>query len=169
VKTNVKSNTKSDGGIGGWVVVAKDAVGELYYSEKYGTWMGKNFTLYKQTWGGNGITGGKNKFAKNTSTGIKIAGYAIAAYNAYSVNEQYRNGQIGTGSMITEQISNVYSTFGGLYGAGWGLGWEIGRAVTTINAYQEFKFNFWYNQMEKKIGSPNQFNENLWYDFFQNY
>ena len=32
---------------------------ELYYSKKYGTWMGKNFKLYKQSWGGNGITGGK--------------------------------------------------------------------------------------------------------------
>ena len=157
------------GSLGGWAAVAKDAASELYYSEKFGTWMGKNFTLYKQTWGGNGVTGGKLKFAKKTSTGIKIGGYAIAAYNAYSVNEQYRNGEISNGWMVTEQISNVYSTFGGLYGAAWGLGWELGRTITNTEWYQEAKFNFWYNYWESKVGSPSQSNENMWIYFYQNY
>ncbi len=142
---------------------------ELYYSEKYGTWMGKNFKLYKQTWGGNGFTGGKNKFGKTTSNAIKWGGRVLGAWNAYSINEGYRNGEMGTGMMVAEQGSNLYSVFGGIYGAAWGVGWELGRAITTINAYQEFKFNFWYNQMEKRIGAPNQFNENLWYEFFQNF
>ena len=33
----------------------------------------------------------------------------------------------------------------------------------------EWEFNYWYNQMEKNIGSPNQYNESLWYNYFQNY
>ncbi len=34
-------------------------VGEdLYYSNCYGTWMGRNFKLYSHIWGGNGYTGG---------------------------------------------------------------------------------------------------------------
>ena len=47
---------------------AGTAIGkELYYSKTYGTWMGRNFKLYKQTWGGNRFTGGKNKFGKETA------------------------------------------------------------------------------------------------------
>ncbi len=71
--------------------------------------------------------------------------------------------------MIVEQISNVISTSGGIYGAAWGIGWELGRTFTNTNWYQEFKFNFWYNQLENKIGPPCPLNEGMWYDFFKNY
>jgi hypothetical protein len=131
--------------------------------------MGKNFKLYKQTWGGNGFTGGKYKFAKKASTGLKVTGWALGAYNAYKVDEQYRNGEIETAWMLAEQGSNAYSTFGGLYGAAWGIGWELGRAVTNTGWYQEAKFNFYYNYWESKVGAPSQANENLWFYFFQNY
>jgi hypothetical protein len=45
-----------------------------------------------------------------------------------------------------EHGSNAFSTFSGLfggswgpYGAAWGVGWEMGRAITTIPAYQDWK------------------------------
>lgn len=43
---------------------------ELYHSKTYRTWMDENFKMYKQTWGGNKFTGGKNKFGKATAKKI---------------------------------------------------------------------------------------------------
>jgi len=143
--------------------------GELYYSKRYGTWMGKDFKLYKQTWGGNGITGGKNKFAKTTRKAIKWGGRALGAWNAYQTIDQRINNEIGTFNMSLELVSTGISTFGGLYGAAWGIGWELGRAFTTLDAYQEFKFNYWYDYLERRIGPPNEINEGLWYDFFNDF
>ena len=50
-------------------------------------------------------------------------------------------------------------------GAAWGVGWELGR----IDAYQEFKFNFYYDMWESKVGAPNESNEQLWIYFYNNY
>ena len=162
----------SQGGGPGWeafVGAAGTAVSEMYYSEKYGTWMGKNFKMYKQTWGGNGFTGGKNKFGKTTSNAIKWGGRALGAWNAYSIQSDYAAGEMGTGWMLAEQGTNAFSTLGGIYGAAWGVGWELGRGVTNMGWYQEAKFNFWYNRWENQVGAPSQSNEALWYYFYQNY
>jgi RHS repeat-associated protein len=156
----------------GWeayVGAAASTASEMYYSKTFGTWMGKNFKMYKQTWGGNGVTGGKNKFGKTTSNAIKWGGRALGAWNSYSIQRDYAAGEMGTGWMMAEQGTNAVSIFGGIYGAAWGVGWELGRAITTLDAYQEFKFNFWYNRMENAIGPPSPLNEGMWYDFFNNY
>lgn len=142
---------------------------KAYYSEKYGTWMGKNFRLYNATWGGNGFTGGKNSFGKTTSNTIKWAGRALGAWNAYSINEQRRDGKINDSQWFLEQSSNAFSVFGGIYGAAWSLGWEFGRIITNTQEYQEFKFNYWYNQFEKDFGPPSTLNEDQWLDFYLNY
>jgi hypothetical protein len=131
--------------------------------------MGKDFKLYKQTWGGNGITGGKNKVAKTTRKAIKWGGRALGAWNAYQTIDQRINNEIGTFNMSLELVSTGISTFGGLYGAAWGIGWELGRAFITLDAYQEFKFNYWYDYLERRIGPPNEINEGLWYDFFNDF
>ncbi|MDG5801063.1 hypothetical protein QA597_11895 [Marinilabiliaceae bacterium ANBcel2] len=169
---NAYTGVAANGGGPGWEAYAGAAAStasEMYYSKTYGTWMGKNLKIYKQTWGGNGITGGKNKFGKNVSTGFKIGGYGLGIWNAYSVNSQHSSGQITDGQMYMEQGSNVLTTVGGLYGAAWGVGWELGRAITNTGCYQEAKFNFWYNYWESQVGSPSQSNEALWYYFYQNY
>ncbi len=142
---------------------------EMYYSKTYGTWMGKNFKMYQQTWGGNGITGGKIKFGKKVSTGIKVGGYGLGIWNAYKINSQHSSGQISDGQMYMEQGSNLITTVGSIYGAAWGVGWELGRAITNTGWYQEAKFNFWYNRWESQVGAPSQSNEALWYYFYQNY
>ncbi len=121
------------GGGGSWEAysgVVTSIGSEMFYSKTYGIWMGKNFKMYKQTWGRNGFTGGKNKFGKTTSNAIKWGGRVLGA---------------------------------------WNVGWELGRAITTIDAYQEFKFNFWYNRWESQVGPPSQSNEGAWYYFYQNY
>ena len=168
--TGQGSSAQSQGG--GWEPYAGTAgaiASEMYYSKTYGTWMGKNFKMYQQTWGGNGYTGGKLKFGKKVSTGIKVGGYGLGIWNAYKINSQHSSGQISDGQMYMEQGSNVITTVGGLYGAAWGVGWELGRAITNTGWYQEAKFNFWYNRWESQVGAPSQSNEALWYYFYQNY
>lgn len=81
----------------------------------------------------------------------------------------YKKGDIRTYSAITDFLSSGYSTFGGFYGAAWGLGWEGGRAITSTEFYQEAKFNFWYNMMERKLGPPSYNNRFAWEDYFYNY
>jgi hypothetical protein len=142
---------------------------KAYYSEKYGTWMGRNFKLYNATWGGNGFTGGKNSFGKTTSNKIKWTGRAFGAWNAYSINEQRRDGEIDNSQWFLEQSSNAFSTLGGIYGGAWSIGWELGRIITNIEGYQEFKFNFWYDQFEKDFGRPSHLNEEQWLNFYLNY
>ncbi len=165
------SNTTSGAGAG-WELIASTlgaATSELYYSERYGTWMGKNFKIYNQAWGGNVYTGGKNKFAKTTHNAIKWTGRALGAWNAYSISEQRRSGNISNMQWTLEQGSNAYSTLGGIYGAAWGIGWELGRSITNTSWYQETKFNFWYRRWERKIGPPTRSNESYWIYFYSNY
>ncbi len=160
------------GGGPGWGPFAGTAgtiAGEMFYSKTYGTWMGKNFKMYQQTWGGNRFTGGKNKFGKTTSNVIKWGGRSLGAWNAFSIQRNYAAGEMGTGWMLAEQGTNAFSTLGGIYGAAWGVGWELGRGVTNMGWYQEAKFNFWYNRWENQVGAPSQSNEALWYYFYQNY
>lgn len=141
----------------------------LYYSEKYGTWMGKNFKIYSQTWGGNGAVGGKLKFGKRTHGYFKKAGRALFAYNAYEYLKQYSDDEINTSQFLMEEASNIFSTFGGLPGLGWGIGWELGRQITYTGAYQEFKYNMWYKCTERVYGPPCERNEHLWYEAYKKY
>ncbi len=162
----------SGGGGPGWEAYAGAAasvISELYYSKTFGTWMGKDFKIRQQTWSGNGRTGGKKKFGKTTSNGFKWAGRLAGAYSGYKTIEQRINGKIGTGWMLAELVTTGFSTFGGLEGAAWGIGWETGRFITSMEWYQEAKFNFWYNHWESQVGAPSQYNEDLWFYFYQNY
>ncbi|MDG5800174.1 hypothetical protein QA597_07390, partial [Marinilabiliaceae bacterium ANBcel2] len=169
---NAYTGVAANGGGPGWEAYAGAAAStasEMYYSKTYGTWMGKNLKIYKQTWGGNGIAGGKNKFGKSTSNAIKWGGRALGGWNAFSIQRDYAAGEMDTGWMAAEQGTNAYSVLGGIYGAAWGVGWELGRGVTNMGWYQRVKFNFWYNHWENKVGAPSQSNEALWYYFYQNY
>ena len=137
---------------------------ELYYSKTYGTWMGRNFKVYKQTWGGNKLTGGKNKFGKATSKKIGQAG------NALSIEIERQNGEINNTQWVLEQASNAFSILGGIYGAGWAVGWELGRFLTNnIECYQEFKFYYQYDRWEKIYGKPSESNDFFWNYFYENY
>ena len=156
----------------GWEVYAGTLTtigNELYYSERYGTWMGKNFKIYKQTWGGNGITGGKNKFAKTISDRIALVGKALGAWNAASIELERRNGEISNTQWVLEQGTNAYSTLGGIPGLAWGIGWELGRFTTGMEWYQEFAYRYWYNRWEKRYGKPSKYNETIWNYFYENY
>jgi len=87
--------------------------------------------------------GGEMLKANRISTGMTWGARGLGAYNGYTIFQNYRDGKISDTQFVTEQFSNGFSTLGGLNGAAWGLGWEIGRAITTIPAYQEWKQNTW--------------------------
>ena len=142
---------------------------ELYYSETYGTWMGKNFKIYKQNWGGNGITGGKNKFAKATANRIAWAGNVLGFWNAAVIEIERRNGEISNTQSILEQGTNAFSTLGGIPGLASAIGWELGRFTTGMEWYQESTYRYWYNYWEKRYGKPSESNEYFWNYFYENY
>ena len=54
--------------------------------------------------------------------------------------------------MTLDQTSNALSTFGGIYGASWGIGWELGRGITNLNSYQEWKQNTWLPWRNVNLG-----------------
>ncbi len=166
---NCKHGVAKSGVVNTAVGTATAVAGELYYSEKAGTWMGKNFKIYEQTWGGNGPTGGKLKFGKKVSTGFKIGGYGLGILSAYDIRQQNKVGEITDRQKYIEQASNLFTTIGGIYGASWGVGWEIGRGITKTEWYQEMKFNLFYDYWESKVGPPSRSNEELWIYFFKNY
>jgi hypothetical protein len=145
------------------------AASEIYFSETFGTWMGKNGKFYDRSWSGNQYTGGKYKFAKSMSDTFRYGGYVAGAWNAYSLNEQRTNGEIDNTQFVLEEVSNVYSTIGGIYGAAWSVGWETGRYVAQQSWYQRTKFSFWYNIWQMQHGKPSYKNRYDWEYFFNNY
>jgi RHS repeat-associated protein len=149
--------------------LSASAASELYFSKNFGTWMGKNFRIYDQSWGGNGSTGGKNKYGKSTSNAFRVATYGIGAWNAYSINQQKVNGEIDDTQWILEEASNAYSTLGGIYGAAWSVGWETGRYTTQQSWYQRGKFQFFYYKWQLQYGVPSYENRYRWEYFFNNY
>lgn len=142
---------------------------EMYYSKTYNTWMGKNYKVYNQSWGGNQYTGGKNKYGKRMSNYFRYLGYGIGAYSAYDIDKKRINGDVSWTEWSIEQGSNAFSTFGGQMGAAWSIGWEAGRALTSTDWYQERKYNFFYDQWERRYGEPSSSNEWIWNYFYQNY
>jgi hypothetical protein len=72
--------------------------------------------------------------------------------SAIGVESQYRSGQINGWNRFVEQGSNVFSTFGDLRGAAWGVGCELGRTITSVPAYQNWRDNVWYPGRQKYLG-----------------
>lgn len=103
----------------------------------------KQLKTYGQNFNGNGATGGKVASALKISKGFKVAGYGFGAYSGISTLNQYRHNEINSFTLVSEEASNAYSTFGGLYGAAWGIGWEGGRWITYREFYQVWKQESW--------------------------
>lgn len=142
---------------------------EVYYSKHFGTWMGKDFKVRSQSWGGNQYTGGKNKFAKQMAKKITWGGNVLGIYNGVNTYLDWCRGNSSSQQFLIEEFSNIYSTVGGVYGAAWGVGWEMGRQTTYQTWYQQLKYRFWYNRMENLIGPPSETNKIYWNEFYKNY
>jgi len=127
-----------------YIGVAGSISENVLFSKTYGTWMGKDFKIRSQDWGGNGNSGGKYKFAEKWSTRMGYVGYGFAVYGAFDINEDYRAGEISTFRMTLDQTMNAIGGFGGIYGAVASFGWEIGRQITYTQSYQESVSDFWF-------------------------
>ena len=139
--TNKPKSNNNGGGYGAGnavlpIIGTGISAGEFMMHNKAGWYSFKQNKFYSPNFHGNKYTGGRVKTAKATSKLFGRLGYGLGAWNAFDVNRQYRNEEIGTGQMVTEQGVNMYSTFGGIYGAAVGVGWELGRGVTSIPWYR---------------------------------
>jgi len=116
--------------------------------------VGKDYIrlIDETTENGHGISYAKE--AKKVATAYKVtkwAGRGVGLYNSLGVAENYWNGKISDSQFVMEQTSNAISTYGGLYGAAWGFGWEVGRFITSVEAYQEWKYNTWLPLREQVL------------------
>ena len=101
---------------------------ELMYSKTFGTWMGKDWKIRSQKWGGNGITGGKLKYAAKVSKYFKWLGYGTAFISAVNTEMMYDDSQISNKQRWISHCSTAISCIP-LYGTAWSIGWEAGQLV----------------------------------------
>ena len=105
---------------------------EVMFSDKFGTWMGKDGKIRNQNWGGNGRTGGKFKFAGKVGKFLKWCGTVIEIYEVVDTYVQYKHNEIDGTQLIIEQISNgigFIPTFGIVWSIGWNLGKDFGPST----------------------------------------
>ena len=115
---------------------------EMFYSDTFKTWRGKNGKLYSHSWNGNQHTGGKLSYGMKNRDIMRKFGYAASACNALILAYDFYNKDISPYELTIEGGSLVLSICGGPWGIAWGIGWELGRFITTTKAYQEFKASF---------------------------
>lgn len=103
---------------------------ELMYSEDkhFGTWMGRDWKIRSQRWGGNGITGGKLKYAKRISRHFYFLGKAAAVVSIADTEMLYRQQLITKKQRWLRHGSTAISAIP-LYGTAWAIGWEAGQMV----------------------------------------
>ncbi len=138
-----KKKKGSDGGGVDAIPYVGGALGvgsEVMFSNKFGTWMGKDGKIRSQKWGGNGITGGKFKFAGKVSKFFKWGGSAIGVYGVVDTQVKYQNNEINGTELIIQQISNIIG-FIPTYGTAWSIGWNLG---------QDFGPSTWYGKNDYK-------------------
>jgi RHS repeat-associated protein len=147
------------------------AASEMFYSETFKTWMGKDFkfrTTIGREGNGNQHVGGKYKFGKRISNIFKWINWGITIYNFGDNTSQYVNDEINGYQYLTEQGSNLASNIP-LYGSAWSVGWEAGRLITYSSYYQQATFRFWYNQGINSWGAPNEINHVVWDEWLDYY
>jgi len=101
---------------------------ELMYSKTFGTWMGKDWKIRSQKWGGNGITGGKLKYAAKASKYFSWMGYGTTLISVANTEYLHETGQISNKQRWISHGANAMSSIP-LFGIGWAIGWEAGQMV----------------------------------------
>ena len=81
---------------------SSEAISELFYSKRYGTWLGKDGKLHDMTTKGNQYLGGKNKYAKKWSKRFKYLSKHITGYSVYSTWDDYSKGQNSFGGAVID-------------------------------------------------------------------
>lgn len=99
----------------------------------------------------NSANGSSIKVPKGVKFIGKFAGFAFSAWSAVDVEQQFSDGEITGFQRGAEQVSNGIGAIPGV-GTGWSIGWEIGRAITNIDSYQEWKQNTWFPWRQEVLG-----------------
>jgi hypothetical protein len=152
-----------------YVGLGASSASEIYFSKYFGTWMGKNYKIYDQRWGGNGAVGGKHKFAQRISDKFSRVGRAAGFLGMYYTWRDYENKKMDLKHVLIEEASSAISTVGKIYGTAWGVGWESGRHITQQAWYQKAKFQLFYKWWQSQYGAPSYENRYMWDYFFENY
>jgi hypothetical protein len=152
-----------------YVGLGASSASEVYFSRYFGTWMGKNYKIYDQRWGGNGSVGGKHKFARRISDKFSSVGKSAGILGMIMTGFDYHYKRITGYELLIEGASGAISTLGKIYGTAWGVGWESGRYITQQAWYQKAKFQLFYKWWQSQYGVPSYENRYMWDDFFENY
>ena len=107
----------------------------------------KNLGVYSHKYHGRRSVGLRRN-SRKISSGLKWAGRGLGAYNAYTTYLEYSANNITDFQFAIEQSSNAFSTLGGIYS----VGWEIGRGITHIPAYQNWKHDTWLPWRSENLG-----------------
>lgn len=89
--------------------------------------------LVRTPFGGINTSG---KTLSRISTAMRIGGYLVGSYNFISLLNN--KDELSTSEYYSEQATNIFTTFGSVYGLSWGVGWELGRMITNSEYYNRF-------------------------------
>ena len=82
-----------------------------YYNKEAGRWLGKNGKYYDFNFNGNGVTGGRNSYAKAKSTRLKVGGYSLSLISSFQTgytiyqSETIDEKAIATADLLVDAIS----------------------------------------------------------------
>ena len=104
-------------------------VGEQVMYSDFGTWMGRDWKIRSQRWGGNRFTGGKLRYAKRVSRYFKWLGYGATLISMADTEMLYDRELITNKQRWISHGSDIMSSLPYGLGLGWTVGWESGQLV----------------------------------------
>jgi RHS repeat-associated protein len=104
-----------------------DGSEQVMFSNSFNTWMGKDFKIRSQNWGGNGATGGKISFSRSNAKGLDIFGKTLGYYGLWNSLSDGINGKTNVLQTGANAASDLFGIYGGIFGASWSFGWEAGK------------------------------------------
>lgn len=152
-KTRLGEPLVADGEQGMIVAIISGTLGvgsELLYDKKTNQWYSTTQKKYfSSKFYGNQYTP-KQKAVVKKAGRLEKGAKIIGLINGLRIAADWARDDISTGWFITEEASNAFSTFGGVYGAAWGIGWELGRLITEQDWYNNAKEQWIYEQWRKE-------------------
>jgi hypothetical protein len=134
-------------GVGTGAVAATAGLVQNVQNGSMGFWVGKNGSVQPTSWGGNGATGGRLKFAGqmagvaktvgNVAGGLGIGVSALQGYDAFQRNDT--NGMVQAGADIGVGVTGFFGPIGWAASAGYFGGQMIDRTFGITD-----KFAAWY-------------------------
>lgn len=151
--------------------ISTGSIAEAVYSKHFGTYYSDN-TFHKldrvKKVKAKMRANAANKLSVKIKNGGRIFSFGNGAYSLYQtiINGElsYIQGGLETGSAIASGF-----LMDNAYGMAWSIGWEAGRAITTTQAYRNFKLDIFCNSMILMYGLPSQENQFRWEYFIKNY